>query len=142
LAETLGTVIRERPTAGFVSRQMGRLAGDYGKLFGGGAVVRKALNERNFRIIHDMPGTKLHLGDLDQAADDLEKWMRNAKLDQDFIAKTIERMAAEVPEGGATAMYAIVRDVMTHTEGAWMSDSLPVPREIAWNTRPVTTATG
>ena len=122
LAETLGTVIRERPTAGFVSRQMGRLAGDYGKLFGGGAVVRKALNERNFRIIHDMPGTKLHLGNLDQAADDLEKWMRNAKLDQDFIAKTIERMAAEVPEGGATAMYAIVRDVMTHTEGVLVKE--------------------
>lgn len=100
LENMLGTVIRQRPTKSFASRAVGRaVGGDYGALFGGGAVVRRAAEStrvgflhRAGRLLEDMPGTSINLTDPDDAARTLDQWMRNAGLDDATRKSHVNRL--------------------------------------------------
>src|SRR5690606_34278509 len=105
LGDSLGTVLRERPTAGFMGRTVGRtLAGEYGALFGGGAAVRRSADStrigflhRAGRLLDDMPGSSVNVHDVDDAAVNLDRWMRNAGLDNDTRKKVIGELAHTEP---------------------------------------------
>src|SRR5690606_8288572 len=96
LRDVLGTQIRSKPTASFASRQVGGLVGmmvggparaQYGRLFGGGAVVKAAsTNNRLLRTVTqdgrrliDMPDAYLPVNDINRAARSLDRWMRTAR---------------------------------------------------------------
>lgn len=121
LSRTLGTVIREKPTAGFVNRQAGRVSNDYGRLFGGGAVVRKQLDAHNWRVHRDMPGTKINPSDVDRAAVDLEGWMRAARMGDEAVSRHLTELA-RIGEDNPTGVLSVARQIMGDAEGVLVSE--------------------
>lgn len=124
LSDTLGTVIRERPTASFMGRVVGRtLGGEYGALFGGGAAVRRSADStrsgwlhRAGRLLDDVPGQSINIHDIDDAAVTLDQWMRNAGLDNARRKEIIARVANaepgdlfEITEDAATAVEELLK---------------------------------
>lgn len=104
LQNVLGTVVRERPNPSFVSRQLGG-ATEYGRLFGGGAQVRRSL--RNARLGIDMPGGVLHVDDINSATRQLNLWMKNAKFDEADRLEVLGRLA-RVEDGDRIGLWNAV----------------------------------
>ena len=114
LNETLGHVIRERPTAGFMGRTVGHIGGDYGALFGGGSSVRRALS--NTRVGLMMPEQFLDTGNITHAARQLDAWMRNARTPDDLRKLRMQEIA-NVKDGDGTALFGVVESIMKDTRG-------------------------
>lgn len=115
LTDVLGTKVRTRPTAGFVSRTVGGVGGnDFGALFGGGARVRRSLS--NMRMGLEMPGQVMNVHDINHAALQLDSWMRNAKI-PDQVRKARMAELAQVADGDGIGLFEAARKVMDDTEG-------------------------
>jgi hypothetical protein len=129
LSDVLGTVIREKPTAGFVSRQIGGLGGnEYGALFGGGARVRRAIDNSTMgrlgrlgRLGDDMPQRSININDGNDAMRQLDLWMRNANTPTAFRRRRMAELAL-VKEGDEVGMLKTVTTIMDDTEGMLINE--------------------
>lgn len=141
LFNTLGTVVRQRPNPGFVSRGMGRFGGvshqaDYGSLFGAGARVARNVqgNPSLSRLFADLPNRTISPYDVEGAAHNLYMWMRNARFPEETIRKhmaalgrhaqdnMIPSMSGGIPSVGAgpgqySEMLNLVKRVMDDADG-------------------------
>lgn len=122
LRDVLGTQVRQRPTASFVSRQIGGPVGlltggprgaEYGRLFGGGAAVRRA--GRNSRLWAEMPGQVLNVDNINDAARHLDRWARNARLPEE-VRKSVLNEVATLSDGDSVGLFNVTRRLMRHTE--------------------------
>lgn len=123
LRHTLGTQIRDIPTAGPIGRTAGTILSaplrplgsalpDYARTFGPGAAVFRSF--RNIRAIHEVPGAKFNPHDLAGSAKTLHDYVRNAKMGDDILNKYLTRMAG-IEAGDSTAFLNLSIDLGTDT---------------------------
>jgi hypothetical protein len=123
LRHTLGTQIRNIPTAGPVGRAVGTVAGaplraigsalgDYAQTFGPGAAVSRSL--RNVRATHEVPLPAFNPYDLIGSTKTLHDYVRNVKLGDDVLSRYITRMA-DLEEGDGVGMLNLSLDLGTET---------------------------
>lgn len=121
LSDTLGTVIREKPTAGFAGRAIGGIGGnEYGRLFGGGARARRSL--ANVRMGLDMPRSLINPHDMNDAAIQLDRWMKNARLGDDVRRKHIDQMSRLI-DGDSIGLFNVAKSVMDDTAGVLVKEA-------------------
>lgn len=121
LSNTLGTVIREKPTAGFASRLVGGAGGnEYGALFGAGARARHSL--ANVRLGIDMPRSVLNAHNINDSARQLDLWMKNAKIGDDLRKLRITEMAG-LDDGDAIGLFETAKRVMDDTKGILVQEA-------------------
>lgn len=138
LRDTLGTVIRERPTASFVNRGAGTTLGfllggrggaQYGRLFGGGAVVKRAATNNRLlrtvtidgRLLIDLPDHYLDVNDVNQAAKSLDRWMRTARFSDEMRKARLAELS-ELADGDNVGLFHVKRRVMDDTEGLLVTE--------------------
>ncbi len=128
LSETLGTVIRQRPNPGFISRGIGGITSDYGAMFGGGAQARRSIDNSRIAVLgrlgrlgDDMPSRAINIHDPNDAARQLDLWMRNAGMPRGVRSQRITEMAS-VEAGDQVGMFEAVRKVMDDTEGLLVTE--------------------
>ncbi|KKL59423.1 hypothetical protein LCGC14_2215500, partial [marine sediment metagenome] len=130
LTDVLGTVVREKPTAGFVSRKIGGVGGnDFGRLFGGGARVKRSIDNSQIarlgrlgRLGDDMPQRIVSIHDPNDALRQLDLWMRNAALPRDVRAAHIAELAAleaSDPVGWMSGVTRIMDDTNGFLQKTW-----------------------
>lgn len=114
LSDTLGTVIREKPTASWFSRRVGGLGqSEYGAIFGAGARVRRST--ANWRWTQDMPRSLMNAHDINDSARQLDRWMRNSKLGDD-VRKARIRQLAGLEDGDSIGLLDVGKGVMDDTK--------------------------
>lgn len=128
LSETLGTVIRQRPNPGFISRGIGGLTSEYGRLFGGGASAKWSVDNSRIAVLgrlgrlgDDVPARNINIHDPNDAARQLDLWMRNAGMPRAVRSQRIAEMAS-VEAGDQVGMFEAVRKVMDDTEGLLVTE--------------------
>lgn len=117
LSDTLGTVIREKPTASWFSSGIGGAipgaSSDYGRIFGFGARARRATN--SWRWTMDMPRSVLNPDDINDAARQLDLWMRNARIPEATRKARIAQMAG-LQNGDRVQLLDVAAGVMDDTK--------------------------
>lgn len=121
----LGLEIREVPTAGPVGSRVGDVVGgEYGRIFGPGAVVRRSTS--NLRWTHDMPNKPLNPHDMNETAETVHDFIRTARLGDERASHYLSRIA-ELSDGEAPALYRIVvNDLYAETLGS-LTNRGPTP---------------
>jgi hypothetical protein len=130
LADTLGLVVRERPSARFVTKTIAGPKNHFGTLMGSDAKTQLADNTRlDFlgrigRLGEDMPANKISIHDPDGAARELDLWMVNAQIPEATRASYIEQLS-RVEAGDQVGMYNAVlgpHGVLSGAEGALVKE--------------------
>lgn len=100
--------LREVPTAGPLGSRVGDvLAGEYGRIFGPGAAVRRATS--NLRWTHEMPNRPLNPHNMDETARTVHDYIRTVRLGDERASHYLGRIA-ELNDGDATDLYRIIVD--------------------------------
>lgn len=102
LMGVLGTKVREKPVVG-----LGGITRPFSVLEPAGLAVRERLDR--VRLLHMMPGTKIDPRDLDDAAVQMERFLRNARVPEETFRKSMNQV---LESEGSGDLYNAVSDAM------------------------------
>lgn len=86
----------------------------------GTSIDAKPIVKRSFsdvRLLQSMPGHHVDLTSADETVTEIERWLINAKMDSDFIDKTVEKVATA---GSPIGRYKAVVDALGETSAQLM----------------------